>query len=613
MKVSVSNNQTFPVRYVLSLALFVGMMGVLPHVLYSLDIGKLSFFKGAWDEDFYVLWSLLQEDKDLYRLFGATIIRALYTVFQNDISLTLMTIDFVVPAIVTVLASYIVYHGGITSRSGLLVGSFLMLFAITFFAGTNRAVLSNLVALTPWGYVGLSQEWRMFFPNLMVTFFHLYKTPDPQFSYIVQFGFFAAILRYAQTQKPVYLFTITILCLVLPFVYISVSLALLIFLIGYVFVNILWNFRKEYLYLLCATLCASGYFISFFILGAYSETRVSFIFESHVPLVTPSVIWGIAGLGGMLFLHKRTLLQVFKETDITQRHLLAICCFAMPVLLLNQQLITGVMVRSSTWDFACCYQFIAFGLIMMWPDIQTSRVYIILGKRKRFIKSIPYIFLAIVMVGQLIVYKRFVQRNLYGSAAVDLIEAVKDKQSYDYVMLENPNNDAAVKLRLTDKTTDILAGRKMVFSEIHHDIHLTDTGYELPDMPFKEHGFFFFDQKSIFPEMLTQEVERLLERGLCMPYLMYFFSIKDCWYPLSDYRDLKTEQIADYLPVLVDEYRTYLESPDRRTQFGRILYISDREMSVRENIPWISQLVDQKTIGRYRPLTLYAYLLTPNL
>lgn len=576
--------------------LFIGFLGALPHILFSIDVGEFSFLKSAWDEDFYVLRAL-DDVSYLHRTFSQFVIQKLTALNSGNVDIMLVMIDVLVPVLATVLSIFIVRRAGIEKNTYVFLSVCLLLFSLTFLAGSNRSFFGNIVAFHPWGFPNLPEGWRVFFPNLMTTFFHLYKTPEPQLSFLIQLLFFANLLSYTQTKSRVVLICLFALCLTLPFIYVTISLSLLVFLGIFSFLNMI-HFRQRDGVLLFITSLFVLFYVCFFLFGqGLNDTNSSFIFKSHLPIITPSVFWGVLGIGGFIFYFKN------KRDQIKQQDILALCCFIVPLFVLNQQIITGHMIQSRNWELYANYSYIAFGLLLM------RQIWFRRNIQQKYMVMSCVVLALLLLHAQWSNYKRFSERNLWGAATAEVVDTLY-KQNPELnipIVLDFQNRDASVRIRTNDRTVKIFAGREMVFKEFLPRMTLIDDGYQVASTPYKDHGFTLFDKKAITPDQMQQDMESLIDRGLCMPYFMYFHSIGDCWYPFSDYREVRTEQIKKSIPNIVSDYQSFLSEKGRRAQFGDMIFITDRDLSYGQDVPWVSKELMSVTKGRYHSVRVRAF------
>jgi len=82
-----------------ALALFVAVLGVLPHLRFSLLVGEPAHFFSAYDEDLYALWAFAGEGPLLpHRWLSSVVLRALSWAWGGSWGLAMVLADVVFPA-----------------------------------------------------------------------------------------------------------------------------------------------------------------------------------------------------------------------------------------------------------------------------------------------------------------------------------------------------------------------------------------------------------------------------------------------------------------------------------------------------------------------------------
>jgi hypothetical protein len=293
--------------------------------------------------------------------------------------------------------------------------------------------------------------------------------------------------------------------------------------------------------------------------------------------------------------------------------LLALVCCVVPFVTLNQQIITGQMVQSRTWDYYTNLPFTACALLLLWPEFSSyfscffPRVI-----RARAYYAAP-VLAGILIAAQIQNYTRYAPTNLDNVATARTLQALRA----DYhtglpnIMLENTGDDSQVALRLGDMNAFAIAGYQQTIVHFVRRMAEGDEAYAKSIEKLKEHGFAYFDRLGLTPDVLSERMKAAAAEAMGGQELIFFFSYLDSWKPLSDYREHQVDAMHQKIPSLIADYRDFLKSESRRNQFGELLYVTRQLRVARANAAWKESLVKQLTLGTFRPITVYVYRQTP--
>ena len=165
------------------LALLVGMLGLAPHLVFSWEVGELTYFKSAYDEDTYVLLGG-PEVAPPYRLLSTILFSSLCFFLDNDVEWVLIAADFLFPFLCTLAAGYLA-----AALSRRIWWAVLLSMLILF--GQELFSLGWVLR-----YLQHSNVWlpSLLIPDYFTSYFSLFRSPEPQVSQIVLFtalGFLA--------------------------------------------------------------------------------------------------------------------------------------------------------------------------------------------------------------------------------------------------------------------------------------------------------------------------------------------------------------------------------------------------------------------------------------
>ena len=351
-----------------ALSAFVAGLGLLPYLTFARQQGSLKPFKSAFDEDSY----LLNSASAPYRfLSGASV--GVIDVLTPGMTGLLITADVLIPILVVIstwmLATRLV--GGAGPR---LLCALLLLFGQELFSLANSIVwpgqpILRLRDLAPPTTLKL-------FPDATTSYFGLFRTPEPAVSWVLLFGFLALISgpdplaafegRWRRLTYPI--------AALLGFAYPFSSVPIIVFLA----VLLAWSFKHQrqrspavavafliavVSFLLAALISAIG--------GSTSGTSV--VVSSRFPILTPALAMGTVIAISFLLIHRR---DVFRRLSL----LIPFAAALLPLVIANQQLVTGMMISSRDWERYANYPLIIFAGICLvasvkdrWPTTAGTR------------------------------------------------------------------------------------------------------------------------------------------------------------------------------------------------------------------------------------------------
>jgi hypothetical protein len=574
-------------------ALFIGFMGLLPSIIFSFNTGALHYATSAWDEDIYTQYLLTHQDA-VYRLFSNVIARGFHALFGTDLAFILM--DTLIPAITAVIAVFLAHALGFTQRKHWLLASFLVLIPMETLTISHPYFWQEFfVKISP--FAGEYPEgFRKFVPSIYQNFFSIYKAPEPLFTLAVHLFALYGLLRYSQTSARKYVFMLLLVAAVLPFIYVTTGVTLLLFAGAYAVLGLLITKQKRFIGWLVATLVVAGYVVAAHVLFPKLNSP-ELTFKSHLPVIGASTLYGLFGLW-----------VVWRNWGFkpTGNGLLAAAAFAVPIAALNQQIITGTMVQSRAWEYYSNYPFIAFGLLLIWPQIMGLFG---AGWQTRLRKSVRFVtplLVILFIVAQFMTTKGYQKGDLVALGYADGIKAAEGFTGP--VVLDNPNHDSQVWLRVGRPDLQIIGGYEQIIQQ--PIARLGAPNYQETYETMKDQAFTFFDRKGHSPYELQELIKEDIGKGSWN--VRNFFSMLDCWYPLSDYRHVNPDAMLERIPDIIADYHDFLNDPKRRTQYGEVLYLSETPIEeLRDDIPWVNQKVAMIIEGKWRQKTVYVYRQVP--
>lgn len=581
-------------------ALFIGFLGLLPHALFSLDAGYLTGMEYAWDEHTYANYALLK-DGGVYRAFSSFLFKGIYLFFSHDFGMTMAAADFFIPFAVALVAGIFVCACGFLRARDIFVAMVFILFATSFLSFADMNFWGKFLKdVSPFAMAGVYEKTHGVIPYVVSAFFPLYRTPDPQATMIVQMAIISTLFFFSKNKENSRaLVFLAILCAFVPVIYITTGVSIIVFLLAYGALGWAANRDIRYAGILLLALLTAGWetFVFYFEMGG--GYAASFIYTSHLPMIAPSVLFGLGGVGFVAWQKKSLLKSAFSPGFLSGRQVFSAACFLVPVVTLNQQIVTGMMVRSINWELYANYIFTAAGFLALWPDLPQIKGF------KRLKQILPFILVLALILNQGKSYARFVERNLLSLAAADLIRVLRDEGELEgkVILLEDPASEAGLRNRIGEENVPaLIPGHLSLLAQQSLLAEKGKDGYQIADMPMKDAGFLLQFYQGETPEAFEKFVTGQIARGVCSAEMQYFFWIKDCWGYLTDFRGFDRKKTSVLVPALVADYRSFLSDRQRQVTFGKIIYLTTDKYPGKERL-----LLQSVTVGRFKPVTLYAY------
>jgi len=186
--------------------------------------------------------------------------------------------------------------------------------------------------------------------------------------------------------------------------------------------------------------------------------------------------------------------------------------------------------------------------------------------------------------------------------------ALKRSPSVRRIVVEDPRGAALLSVRLL-REFEVLADYGGLFRETIADMPAEGTppaGRE----PHLRRLFEYLARTGKTPEWLSSKLQEEVETREGF-YLGFLFSFKDFWGPLSDYRDVRANEIRRQIPGLVDRYNGYLRAI-REASNGPVLYVTSTEIKDTGGEGyWQYTLLGKGQISTAAPTVVWAYLQSP--
>lgn len=530
-----------------ALCALIAGLGALPYVMFVRDWGSLGVFTSAFDESSYQIFDITSP----YRYFSAAVV-GLFELLTPSAGSFLLLSDLVVPVAVA-LAAWAVAARSVKGTGLRLLGALLLLFGQELFSLANTIVwpvvgISNLRDLSPLA--------TKLIPDAMTTYFSLFRTPEPQVSWMVLLAFLALIagpdpLSAFEGKRRWLTFPLfALLTTVYPFIS-----APILALTG---VLLIWALVRARDRVIGVAIALALTLICFLLLipvagSGSTEGATSLVFASRLPTITPALVGGLLVAAGLVAVYRA---DVLRRSEL----LVALAAALTPLVLVNQQVLTGAMVSTRDWERNANYVLLAFSLLCVAGLLERH-------VSERLARGAPNPFrllgwvgaagLTIALIGwQVKVYDVWMPSNVEANQTAALLEDLPSAQAADPVVVESAGIVPQVRV-ITGDSFDFVLDYTRLF-----DDPLPTFADDEPDSPLLEASkrrlFEYYFRLGSTPE----EVDAALRDELTSPILAGFYSefafaMEDISPPLSDARDVHRDEALRELPNVIDEYRQF--------------------------------------------------------
>lgn len=543
-----------------ALLVFVAALGLGPHLAFSWQVGAPTFFKGAFDEDTYLLF--LQADPlMLSRLLSSICMQVLLAVSGGAPDAVLIAADVIFP-VLTAASAWFLAKTIFPHPLARLLLCLALLFGGDFLSLADGAVWDGSSLSLAW-FRGLFGGYgRVLVPASDTSYLTLFRTPEPQIVYAFVFVALGAAMRLLDAgeanlnvRRPHWLAALLVASAVASALgYIFVSLPLVLLLAGMTLVANLLG--RGWVAGVCATasLLAGGVIAWG---AATAPAGANLIFASRWPIITPAVLIS-ALLSLVLFVAAVT------RSPRDLRVWLAVGLAAMPLALTNQQLLTGLMVSARDWERYANYPLLVLGAALGW------RLFISLRMPNRAawnwgaglgLGGLALWFIISIIGAQQTSYTLWLPQNLEAEAgARAVMRAAASLPGEPRLLYDSPGLAPHVAVRTRGVGTPILD-----YTDLFRDpIPLMDASGAPPPAPRHHNALFeYWTRMGITPARANEILlgEAAQQSGFFSAFL---FSFADHWYPATDSRRVQGTAISAAIPGIIAEYERFLSfwNPD---------------------------------------------------
>lgn len=583
-----------------ALGCLVGGLGLAPHLYFSMNANEFTFFHSAFDEATYTLgW--MRDTLRTTRLLSGIGFGTVHALGGFSMDAALVLSDFVFPSL-AFIAAY--FAAGQVTRSPALRSllAVLLVFANDFFSLGSSVVWPSGLGLRQFSDV-VSNFGTDLVPPYETSFLAIFRTPEPQVSFSVVCIVLGLLARLAQAQNAVAPVTAACLALsvaTLPFGYTFLTFPVLLIATGMIAV-----FAASRLWLATAS-AAVGVMLGLcllvwltFLLDTDVQSSAGLAealsFQSRLPVVTPAILGSVvAGASLVAWLVRK------RRADATS--LLALGCVLTPLIISNQQVVTGVMVSARDWERTSSYPILVFGIVIAISLTGKLRAPGWAGGRWA-IAGVSCLIAAILLRAQFLVVDAWMPVNAASLATSRGIAQLPPLDREASVLLENAGLGPLVQLR-QGASVDVVLDFYQV--GIYLVPNLAPDATIAPPSPYEEMVFEYWLRSGISPEeaeaALSTEVAR--RAGL---FSYYLFSFRDGWYPSTDGRATRAIELQRSIGPIVERYTQFLDPYNRRKVLDKpSILVSAKDVDDLGSNPWVvNEFVGQAqgvgaTVNLYR-------------
>ena len=293
-------------------------------------------------------------------------------------------------------------------------------------------------------------------PDATTSFFNLFRTPEPAVSWTLLFGFLALVSNRdplagfeGVAQRLTYAIS-ALLGFAYPFTSIPIVLIIVVLLAWSIV-----NDRSRIRAVGGALLIASSSYLLATLISAIGDpsSGTSVVFSSRAPVLTPALVVGTLVAISFLVVCGG---DVFRRPEV----LIPFTAALIPVVIANQQLVTGIMFSARDWERYTNYPLVTFALLCLIAGFAHRRARAASKKLGPFLRLGTWIavaYLSVQLVGwQRDVYNAWASTNVEAHATAELLNGLSSRISEYPVVLENAGLVPLVRLLTDDQHRYVL-------------------------------------------------------------------------------------------------------------------------------------------------------------
>jgi hypothetical protein len=612
-----SRRRTRSWPFAAALALFVALLGALPHVRFSLLVGEPAFFSSAYDEATYALWVLDGGTPGApNRWLSHAAFVSLWTLTGRAWDATMLLADVVFPVVAAWLAWLLAGRLAAPRLVRLLLALALLfaqeLFSLGCWTIYQVPELVDVPALSPspptdWRSLrAAAPEWALLLvPDYGSPFLSLFRTPEPQVSQSVLLAALILLLdlaRLGANGRRGAVAGAAFVNLMLGSVYLFHASAIVVF--EGVLALALAVRGERLTARVVAVLAATGALSIGFATTLYhaSPAARAWSFASRLPVLTPA---SIAALVGLLLV----VLELRRDARRDALLAFAAACFGSVLVLTNQQLVTGRMISTRDWERYVDYSLVAIGAAILgatWLRRAPVRLRVLYALAGAGLLAGGHVLL---VAQDRVFEEEFLFTNLKSMAMRNAVGELRTQGLEGALLvLEEPELLPLLEIRL-DRRVDSLLDITHAYDTPADPLEV-DGGRWGARSALKRRLFEYFARRPRTPGRVARILQQEADSGAGF-FLSFLFHGRDWWRPASDGRAVKPERLGQLLPGINEEFEEYLRAGD--PCWSRPAVVLTRENPAeRAKERWNEVFLAEATVGRDEPLmNVHALLQAP--
>ncbi len=580
----------------------MGVCGLYPHLRWSLELKQAVWFYSSYDEGYYGWLSF--NEFSFNRGLSDLVMHGLYLAAGSNTQLAMILADFILPLGATLAACYLV-RPLFSHAIGMVAGALFVLMSAECLALRSTSVpysfLSGWLQEQSVSLLGRAADIVQL--GSQTSTFWLFRTPEPQVSWIIMFTVLGFALRLVLTvpdcQPPWGPLVVGSLLAGTGYLFCALPVSGVLLLFSALAI---WSSRRKSLVMgtggfLCFSTCIG---LSLYAAGQFGGE--SLVFASRRPVLMLSALLGLLAAGIVVMRRKSERLQ--------PADLFALALGLTPLCMANQQLLTGRMIYLMNFENFGLAQTSAFALLVAafrrtslssvatdggWPRTSGAiLVSLLLG--------------GIMLRSQVLSYANYLPENRLARSYELALKSLPDMG--DFVVCDDFFQTDTLAVRLGRRPNYLIA-RDMTFKR---PIARLKSPQELPAHSTQTRQAFYHHLAltGVTPDTLSKRLAAITDpdnpswqdRFMLGGFL---YNHADFWAPLTHGRDTKLAWIKTQQPMIVDEFAQFIR--DGNTGRSPVIFI------MRQDQPTPAFLTGHQAhpliIPTSLPVALKAYSINP--
>ncbi len=282
-----------------------------------------------------------------------------------------------------------------------------------------------------------------------------------------------------------------------------------------------------------------------------------FVFDSRLPVVRPALV--VAPLVAFAF-----ILVHGAKAFARPVFFVPLSAAVIPVVLSNQQLVTGRMVSARDWERDVNYPLVIFALICLIASIDWKVLGSLEKATRRFVAFGAWV--AVIVLGvyllkwQRDVYDVWYPTNVEAHETAELLDGVTGVPTGYPVALQDASLVPFVRLLTGDRWRFVLD-----YTRVSERPVLTFADGMPSDErgPHRQELFAYAFRLGWSPERLEWQINRELDGAAGGFYSHFVFAWADVWPPWTDGRQIHIAEALQRVPNVIAAYRRFLDNQAR--------------------------------------------------